>query len=35
MRLRIVHGFDQMVSLHDCVAGLRDEFLPNREDAVW
>ncbi len=35
LAIKIAHGLDQMVSPQHRVVHLRDEFLPNVEDAVW
>ena len=35
LAIKLAHGLDQMVSPHHRVVHLRDEFLPNVEDAVW
>jgi molybdopterin biosynthesis enzyme len=35
LAIKIAHGLDQMVSPNHRVIHLRDEFLPNVEDAVW
>jgi PIN like domain len=35
LAVKIAHGLDQMVRPEHRVVHLRDEFLPNVEDAVW
>ena len=35
LAIKLAHGLDQMVSPNHRVVHLRDEFLPNVEDAVW
>ena len=35
LAIKLAHGLDQMVSPHHRVIHLREEFLPNAEDAVW
>jgi hypothetical protein len=35
LAIKIAHGLDQMVHPEHRVVHLRDEFLPNVEDAVW
>jgi hypothetical protein len=35
LAIRLAHGLDQMVAPQHRVVHLRDEFLPNVEDAVW
>jgi len=35
LAIKIAHGLDQMVRPEHRVVHLRDEFLPNVEDAVW
>jgi hypothetical protein len=35
LAIKLAHGLDHMVSPHHRVVHLRDEFLPNVEDAVW
>ena len=35
LAIKLAHGLDQMVSPHHRVVHLRDEFLPNVEDAIW
>jgi hypothetical protein len=35
LAIKLAHGLDQMVSPHHRVIHLREEFLPNVEDAVW
>jgi PIN like domain len=35
LAIKLAHGLDQMVSPHHRVVHLRDDFLPNVEEAVW
>ena len=35
LAIKLAHGLDQMVAPQRRVVHLRDEFLPNVEDAVW
>lgn len=35
LAIKLAHGLDQMVSPNHRAVHLRDEFLPNVEDAVW
>ena len=35
LAIKLARSLDQMVSPHHRVVHLRDEFLPNVEDAVW
>jgi hypothetical protein len=35
LAVKVAHGLDQMVRPEHRVVHLRDEFLPNVEDAVW